>query len=66
MTGMLLKTHRVNIMMTDVLVKKTKKTRKNGTGCLGFRTQGEEGEWKENRQEREMLHSSWKKSSKRH
>lgn len=51
---MLLKTHRGNIMMTDVLVKK------NGTGCLGFRTQGEEGEWKKKRQERRERNASLK------
>lgn len=34
---------------------------KNVTGCLGFRTQGEEGEWKKNIQRRieKIIHSHW-------
>lgn len=58
---MLLKTHRVNIMMTDVLVKK-KMAR--AVWDLGLKVKRVSGRKTGRRDVREMLHSSWKKSWK--
>lgn len=56
---MLLKTHRVNIMMTDVLVKKKKMAQ--AVWDLGLKVKRVSGRKTGRRDEREMLHSSRKK-----